>query len=299
MTPAGRGRCGAAAGLLLWLAFAGTAAAQEHEEWRVTYAVRVSDSDGRPSSIRVALPRDDAYQQMDQLEINARGLTADVVRGDHPEVVFTGPIEKGKRVSVSYRVQLYRFARTPGPVRPPEDPPLSVLDALSPAPLFPSRSILVREFLETQVAPAVRRGEELLPTIFAATRKQIGRERDGASLALDVLRSGEGKRIGIERCFTTLLRCAHFPARFVEGAKLDSTTKRKRVFWTEVWSSGEWWPTSASGGWSGRRPPSYLAVTRDGRRVVKLEGEGAVSYVVQTEPLHLPPSTKTRRKHDR
>lgn len=273
------------------------AGAQEPEEWAVTIAVRLTDSDGKEATIHVALPSDDLYQQIDALDVNARGMAADIVKGDHPEVIFRGPISNGKRVSVSYRVRLVRSERTPPPLKPPEDPPLAVVGALSPAPLFPSRSILVREFLEHNVAPQVRANTELIAAIYNALRTHLERRRDGKSLALDVLRSGEGKRIGLERCFTTLLRCAHFPARFVEGIKLDSSTHRKRVFWTEVWSQGEWWPISASGGWKGHYPASYLAVARDGRRVVRLEGEGNVSYHVETTPLtqQLPRRTRRRR----
>ncbi|HYD50156.1 MAG TPA: transglutaminase domain-containing protein [Terriglobales bacterium] len=286
--------CAVAAAIALLAVATG---AQEREEWRVTYAVRVSDAGPKDTTIRVALPRDDAYQQVDQLEVTSRGMSADIVKGDHPEVVFRGRVSKGKRVSVSYRARLFRYDRTPPPLRPLRDPPVAVLDFLAPAPLFPARSILVREFLETRVAPRIDSGDEVLPAIYAATRKHLDRKGAGASLALDVLRSGEGKRIGIERCFTTLLRCAQFPARFVEGAKLDSTTRQKRVFWTEVWADGDWWPVSASGGWRGRRPAAYLALARDGRRAVKLEGDGELSYIVHTESLTPParPAKKRRR----
>jgi transglutaminase-like putative cysteine protease len=117
--------------------------------------------------------------------------------------------------------------------------------------------------------------------ILAAIRREIEHRRDGKSLTLDVLRSRQGKSIGIERVFTTSLRCAGIPARMVEGINLKSSTRRKRVFWTEVWAQGRWWPVSASGGWTGRVPRHYLALARDGARVVEVEGPVEMRYGVQ------------------
>lgn len=272
-------------------------AQQQHEVWEVTVAVHVREAAGTPIALHIAVPANDPQQEIDQLAVTARGLATDIVQGDHPEVILRGPVLGGKRVAITYRATLRHEPRTPAKMFATDDPPLEVVESLAPAPLFPSRSILVREFLETKVAPKVTSKEEVLPTIYQVTRKRLTRNKDGKSLALDVIRSGEGKRIGIERCFTTFLRCARFPARFVEGLKLDSTTHRKRVFWTEAWSNGTWLPFSASGGWRGERPAAHLAVTRDGRRVVRLEGDAEIEYWVQAVPLEstLPPPRKAKR----
>jgi hypothetical protein len=140
----------------------------------------------------------------------------------------------------------------------------------------------VREFLETHAGPLLAAGErDVMRAIYNVTRSQLHYDKKGKSLALDVVRRGRGQRIGIERVFTTFLRCARIPARFIEGIKLDSRTKRKRVFWTEAWSDAQWWPVSASRGWIGKRPATFVALTYDGRRAVRIEGEGSVSYTVQ------------------
>jgi transglutaminase-like putative cysteine protease len=120
--------------------------------------------------------------------------------------------------------------------------------------------------------------------IFQATREHLVWDRAGKSLTLDVIRSGKGKRIGIERAFATFLRCARIPARLVEGVNLNSTTQRKRVFWTEVWAQDGWWPVSASRGWVGREPKSYVALTRDGQRVLSVDGPISATYSIQAIP---------------
>jgi hypothetical protein len=71
------------------------------------------------------------------------------------------------------------------------------------------------------------------------------------------------------------------PARFIEGVRLSSATQRKRMFWTEVWFDGRWWPVSASGGWIGKRPASALALAADGTRIVSVDGQASVSYSVR------------------
>jgi hypothetical protein len=152
--------------------------------------------------------------------------------------------------------------------------------------LFQSRSLLVREFLETEVAPRLADATEgVMRPIFAATRRELEHRRDGASLVLDAIRSRRAKRIGIERSFTTFLRCAGIPARMIEGINLNSATRRKRVFWNEVWLQDRWWPVSASRGWIGRLPEHYLAVARNGRRVLSVEGPADATYTVQVFPL--------------
>lgn len=289
-------RSGCAGVLLMALVAVSAASAQTDESWEVTYAVRLRSATGKPVTLRLALPYGDDEQSISEVKVNARGLRSDVVSGDEPEIVLRGAVLGGRRVSVSYRVRLRRVPRTPPRVWDANDPPIEVLSELAPAPLFPSRSILVRDFLETHAAPRIAAPGDMIPAIFAVARKDLARDRGGKSLALDVLRSGTGKRIGIERCFTTFLRCAGYPARFVEGLKLDSSTQRKRVFWTEIWSRGEWWPMSASGGWQSERPAAYLGVVRDGRRIVRLEGEGEVSYAIHAQAVDQAGAVPSKRK---
>jgi hypothetical protein len=57
------------------------------------------------------------------------------------------------------------------------------------------------------------------------------------------------------------------------------------VFWTEVWADGAWWPVSASRGWIGDLPPSYVGLARDGARVVVVDGPATAAYVVTARPL--------------
>ncbi|MGH7293029.1 MAG: transglutaminase domain-containing protein, partial [Myxococcota bacterium] len=217
---------------------------------------------------------------------------AEVVRdGPEPHVMLRGQLKGARRVAVRYTVERRRRLTAMPLVEPLPFPPAELLPALTPGPLFQSRSILVREFLETHVSPvlAADAHSDLLRAIHATTRERLVWASDGKTLPLDVIRSGRGKRIGIERAFTTFLRCADIPARFVEGINLNSSTHHKRVFWTEVWAQEGWWPISASSGWIGREPKSYVALTRDGRRVLRVE-EGPVDATYSIQALPLPPT---------
>lgn len=270
------------------------AAGDDPAAWHVTIAVRISDTGDKPVAVRVALPADDERQRISGIEVRPRGLKSDVVRGAEPEVVFRGRVSDSRRVSVGFRVDRTPLRVTVPAVRPPADPPLDVLEALRPAPLYPSRSILVREFLETHVAPRLQSGEtDMLRAIHAAIRKELPYDKTGKSLPLDVLRRGHGLRIGRERVLTASLRSAGIPAHFVEGIDLSSSTRRKRRFWNEVWHDGRWYPVSVSGGWIGRLPDDYVALAVDGRRVVKSEGAGVVEYSVVVQPAPARPVEAT------
>jgi len=253
--------------------------------WDVTIAMRVSAEDDKSIEVHVALPPDDAQQSVSNVVVKSRGLTSEIVRGAEPEVIFRGRAEGSRRVSVNFRVE-----RTPGKlalpvIHPAIDPPRDVLDALRPAPLYPSRSILVREFLETHVAPKLQEPDfGMVQAIYQTIREKLPYDRDGKSLPLDVLRRGHGLRIGRERVFTACLRSAGIPARFVEGIDLTSSTRRKRRFWNEVWADGTWYRVSLSGGWSGRFPDDYVAMVADGRRIVRARGDEEVEYIIIAQP---------------
>jgi len=258
------------------------AARTDTQVWHVTVALRIGDGHGRPVEVHVALPPETPAQRVSDVRIVDRGLKTQTIQGEEPEVVLSGIVRKSRRVAVSYTVAISAEEKTVPLIEPPEDPPLELYTEMSPAPLFPSRSILVREFLEENVGPVLAEGNRgVMRAIYNVMRRRFEHKTDGKSLPLDVLRRGHGQRIGLERLFTTFLRCARIPARFIEGAKLDSRTKRKRVFWTEVWADGEWWPVSVSRGWIGKRSNDLLALTYDGRRPVQVEGEATVTYTLQ------------------
>jgi hypothetical protein len=271
--------------LILPLALGGPALAapsEAGEAWDVTFALRIDNGRGRPVQVRVALPPDTPTQRVSNVRISSRGLKTQTIQGEQPEVLFNGVVRKSRRVAVSYTVTVTPEQRAIPAIDAPADPPLDLYSELSPAPLFPSRSILVREFLEENVTPLLADEDRgVLRAIYDVTRSRLRHDTAGKSLPLDVLRRGFGQRIGLERLFTTFLRCARIPARFVEGIKLDSSTRRKRFYWTEAWSQDAWWPASVSRGWIGKRPTRMVALTYDGRRPVQIEGEGAVSYTVQ------------------
>ncbi len=255
--------------------------------WEVTLAVRVSGGTGNPVSVRVALPADSPTQQLSEVEVVARGLKDSVVRdqGD-PYLLLTGKLKGSRRIRISYRIATRRQLDAVPPVLPVDPPLPALLPYMQPTPLLQSRSILVREFLETHVGPFITSVDaDIMRPIYDTTRKQIARRHEGKSLVLDVIRSRQGQRLGIERAFTTFLRCARIPARFVEGIDLKLTTPRKRVYWTEVWAHNAWWPVSASGGWLGRRPASHIALARDGARVVSVDADAKVSYRIETHEL--------------
>lgn len=285
-SPAGRARA-----LLTALALALLAAparAATATEWEVTVALRLSAGTGAPVGLRIALPPSDETQTLGAVEVLARGLTATVEHdGDEPHVTLRGKLKGARRVAVRYTVHRERSLGTMPVIAPLEAPPPALLPFLMPSPIFQSRSILVRDFLETTVGPLLDApGQpDLVRLLHQVTRERFPWAGDGKTLTLDVIRSGRGKRIGIERVFTTFLRCAHVPARFVEGLNLASTTHRKRVFWTEVWGQNRWWPISASSGWIGRLPKSYIALTRDGQRAIQVEGPITVTYAIQARPL--------------
>lgn len=262
-------------------------AAAQAARWEVTLAVRLADGSGEPVAVRVALPPNNGAQQLTVVDVAGRGFDTTVVReGMHPHVLLSGRLRGARRLAVSFVVDLTPQSLTVPPVWPMNQPPATLLAYLRPAPLFQSRSLLVREFLETHAAPLLDQGAtDPLHAIFAVTRERLPHADDGRSLALDVIRRGRGKRIGIERAFTTFLRCARIPARFVEGVRLSSSTRKKRTFWTEAWSDGRWWPASASSGWIGTRPASVLALATDGTRVVSIEGKTTASYTVRARRI--------------
>jgi transglutaminase-like putative cysteine protease len=255
--------------------------------WAVTVAIRIAGGGADPVTIRLALPADTEAQQVGPVEVTARGLDSSVVRdAPQPYVLLSGRLKGARRVAVRYSVSRRRQLAAVPAVLPVTAPPPELLPYLSPSPVFQSRSLLVRDFLETYVSPALGTASntDLMRAIFQVTREKLTWDRAGKSLTLDVIRSGKGKRIGIERAFVTFLRCAHIPARLVEGVNLNSTTRRKRVFWTEVWTQGRWWPVSASRGWIGREPKSYVALTRDGQRVLTVDGPVDATYSIQAVP---------------
>lgn len=255
--------------------------------WEVTIAVRVSNGNAKPVTLRLAAPPDGPAQRLLGVEVAARGLKSSVVRdAEYPHILFTGKLKGTRRVAATYQIERQPQAETVPPVLPLDTFPPEIVPFASPAPLFQSRSILVRDFLETYAGPLLARGHlDAMRAIYQVTRRELARAKDGKSLALDVIRRRQGKRIGVERAFTTFLRCARIPARLVEGVNLASATRRKRVFWTEVWSDGQWWPVSASGGWMGQLPPSHLALARDGTRVLRVDGPVTAAYTVQARPL--------------
>lgn len=250
-------------------------------------AVRITGGTGAPMAVRLALPADTPTQRVGDVEVTARGLEVDVVReGDAPHVMLRGKLKGSRRVALRYTVQRTRQLAAVPAVAPLPVPPPELVAFVSPSSVFQSRSILVRDFLETNVSPrlATAGNDDLMRAILQVTREKLAWDKAGKSLTLDVIRSGKGKRIGIERAFTTFLRCARIPARMVEGVNLNSKTRRKRVFWTEVWAQDRWWPVSASQGWVGREPKSFIALTRGGQRVLTVEGPVQASYSVQAVP---------------
>lgn len=250
-------------------------------------AVRLSGGTGAPATVRLALPPSDEAQRLGAVRVTSRGLRETVVRdGDTPHVLLRGALKGARRVAVRFEVE-----RSPWPsglplIPPLEAPPPALLPFLVPTPILQSRSILVRDFLETHVSPVLDEpGASLVRAIYRVTRERLVRRSDGRTLPLDVIRSGGGRRIGIERAFTTFLRCAQVPARFVEGIRLGSSTRRKRIFWTEAWGQNRWWPISASSGWLTRRPADVIALVRDGQRVLTVDGPLTATYSVQVRPL--------------
>jgi transglutaminase-like putative cysteine protease len=128
---------------------------------------------------------------------------------------------------------------------------------------------------------------DLLRPIFEQTRAALTWQSKGKTLPLEVIRRGGGQRLGIERAFVTFLRCARIPARLAEGIDLDSKTRQKRVFWTELWSGGRWWPVSASRGWFGRMPPSYVPLTLDGDPVLSTDPPRGAIHAVHATRLKM------------
>lgn len=270
-----------AAGLLL---ASGAGAAPTPERWDVTVALRITGATGTPVAVRVALPADTPAQRITDVSVRARGMEATVVQdAPDPHVLFRGKLKGARRVAVRYAVRRARGLAAVPAVQPVVAPAADLLPYLAPTPIFQSRSLLVRDFLETRIAPRLGSASnvDLMRAIYQGTREHLGWEPSGKTLPLDVLRSGKGQRLGIERTFVTLLRAARIPARLVEGVNLSSGSAHKRVFWTEVWAQDRWWPVSASRGWIGREPRSYVAVTRDGQRLLTVEGAADAAYTIQ------------------
>lgn len=257
----------------------------------VTLAARVVGDGETPIELRIAVPPTTTWQQVTDVRVKSRGFKSMISRGDeNPHVTLQGKVKGARRVAVSFRVQTTPQREPVPAIESVGFVELDLFNYLRPSPIFQSRSILVREFLEKYVAPTVTdAGGAIMRPIFEATRKELKWKKGGKSLTLDVIRSGGGQRIGIERAFTTFLRCARVPARFVEGIKLESMTRRKRVFWTEVWAKGTWFPVSASRGWIGRRPGGYVALAWNGDKAIKAKGASEVSYRVHVRSVERTP----------
>ena len=271
--------------LALYVLAAGGPAAAEHAQWEVTIAIRITGGTRDRVRVRLALPTDAPARRVHDLKVISRGLVAEVQKDDEAHILFSGRVRTVRRVAVTFVVDSTSMEGKLPAVGPITDAPPDLLPFLGAAPLFQARSILVREFLEMHVGPVLKRSTApFLESIFDATRRELAWHRDGKSLALDVIRARGGKRIGIERAFTTFLRCAGVPARFVEGLDLKNRTRKKRVFWTEVWAQDTWWPLSVSKGWIGRMPRSYVALARNGTRVLKVDGPVTASYAVFAQP---------------
>ncbi len=208
--------------------------------WDVTLAVRVKPTNGTAVAVRVALPPNDAHQRVSEVTVTSRGLKAEVINdGAEPHVMLRGKLKSARRVAITFRIERLAAPEPLPAIVALDAPPDELLPFLTPSPLFQSRSILVRDFLETNVSPLLDApGADLVRSVRQVTREKLAWSKDGKTLTLDVIRSGRGKRIGIERAFTTFLRCARVPARFVEGVDLKSKTAHKRAFWTEVWAQG-------------------------------------------------------------
>ncbi len=254
--------------------------------WQVTVALRLSSASGAPFSLRLALPPNGDGQRLGPVEVTARGLASEVlVNRDDPQVRVSGKLKGARRVAVRFAVQRHRSAASLPAIAPPDPPRPELAPYLAPSPLFQTRSLLVRDFLATNVSPLLDAPDpDLVRAIHRAVEEHLEIVPGGKTLGLDILRAGGGRRIGIERAFTTLLRAAGVPARFVEGLNLDSATRHKRVFWTEVWDGEGWGSISASGDWSGRPPKHYIVLTRNGRRVLTVEGGVTATYVVTVRP---------------
>lgn len=265
----------------------GAAPGDGERRWEVTFAIRLPGDSGRRVSARLALPRPGFERTVDGVEVTGRGLDSEVtLEGGDPHVLLRGTPKTARRVAVRYELTSRRLVLTPPAVIPLDFPPPELLPYLAPSRVFQSRSLLVREFLETRVAPALDAPNGgLLRPIYEQTRAALRWQARGKTLPLEVIRRGGGQRLGIERSFVTLLRCARIPARLAEGIDLEGKTRQKRVFWTEAWSDGRWWPVSASRGWFGRMPASYVPLTVDGNPVLSTDPPGDVAYQVHSARL--------------
>jgi len=270
---------------------ANVAVAAKSEVRDVTLAVRVVGDGETPVELRIAVPPTTDWQQVTDLRVKARGFKSMISRTeDDSHVALKGTLKGARRIAVSFRVQTTPKRRPVPPIEPVGFVEPKLFRYLGPSPIFQSRSILVREFLEQYVAPTIPAADgALMRPILAATREHLEWKKGGKSLTLDVIRSGGGQRIGIERAFATFLRSARIPARFVEGINLDSSTRRKRVFWTDVWADDKWWPVSASRGWIGRRPSEYVALAWNGDKAVRADGAVEVSYAVYVRSVEPTP----------
>ena len=243
--------------------------------WDVTVAIHVTGGTGAPMHVRLALPADTETQQIGALEVAARGLEATVVRD--PLQPYRRGARRVERLA-PHRGALCGLsdagvvAGAGGPTRPGAG--AGARGVPGPSPLFQSRSILVRDFLSRTSARARRRRQHRpdardLPSDPRAAHLGPRRQEPHARRAPQRHRQARRASSASSRPF-----CAAriFRPVWSKGMNLNSTTRRKRVFWTEVWAQNRWWPVSASRGWVGREPYSYVAVTRDGQRVLAVDG---------------------------
>ena len=90
-------------------------------------------------------------------------------------MLLRGKLKGSRRVAVRYTVHRTRQLAAVPAVEPLPVPPAELVPFVSPSPIFQSRSILVRDFLETNVSPRLGTdgNGDLMRTILQVTRDQL------------------------------------------------------------------------------------------------------------------------------
>jgi hypothetical protein len=201
----------------LVLSLPSAAPAATPSRWEVTVAIRITGGTGAPMTVRLALPADTETQQVGDVEVTARGLEAQVVHdGPEPYVLLGGKLKGARRVAVRYTVHRRRQLAAVPAVQPLPVPPVDLVQFVSPTPLFQSRSILVRDFLETNVSPHLGNAgtDDLMRTILRSRRSPPGIGR--ATAWRSTIRSGASASASSAPSRPSALR--RYPARWSKAS---------------------------------------------------------------------------------
>jgi hypothetical protein len=203
--------------------------------------------------------------------------------------VWSGRFEGVHEVLYQFRVQSFG-RRTPLPERVTTKPPDDVLRAYGrSSPIYPMSAPQVETLVDELHLPARPDVVGRVRTVYAFVTHEVATARSAGNDAVLVLEQREGSREGKERLLVTLLRAAAIPARNIRGLQLIEDAQPAERIWTEAWIADRWVPISASDGFFGEQPASFIVLGAGDRPLVEGTQVTALAHRYHSVREHLRP----------